>query len=73
MESHIIDYNALVSDDFDSYFFALAKCIMKVIEKAMGKTIDDKGWNKQFIYLVVVLRTNHLKNSRGCIWITMLN
>ena len=38
MEYHLVDYNALVSDDFDSYFIARAKCIMKVIEKAMGKT-----------------------------------
>ena len=50
MESHLVDYNALVSDDFVSYFIARAKCIMKVIEKAMGKTIADKG-SEQTVHL----------------------
>lgn len=50
VESHLVDYNALVSDDFDSYFIARAKCIMKVIEKAMGKTIADKG-SEQTVHL----------------------
>ena len=50
VESHLIDYIALVGDDFNSYFIARAKCIMKVIEKAMGKTIADKG-SEQTVYL----------------------
>lgn len=43
VESHLINYDFLVSDDFDHYFIARAKAILKVIEGAMGKTISDKG------------------------------
>ena len=43
VESHLINYDYLVSDDFDKYFIARAKAILKVIEDAMGKTISDKG------------------------------
>lgn len=43
VESHLINYDYLVSDDFDHYFIARAKAILKVIEGAMGKTISDKG------------------------------
>lgn len=42
VESHLINYDFLVSDDFDHYFIARAKAILKVIEGAMGKTISDK-------------------------------
>ena len=31
------------TDDFDGYFIARAKAIMKAIEAAMGKSIADKG------------------------------
>lgn len=43
VESHLVDYKALVSDDFDAYFIDRAKRIMRVIEKTMGKSIADKG------------------------------
>lgn len=43
VESHLINYDYLISDDFDQYFIARAKAILKVIEDAMGKTISDKG------------------------------
>ena len=43
VESHLINYDYLVSDDFDHYFIARAKAILKVIEAAMGKNISDKG------------------------------
>ncbi len=43
VESHLINYDYLVSDNFDDYFIARAKAILKVIEDAMGKTISDKG------------------------------
>jgi len=43
VESHLINYDYLVSDDFDHYFIARAKAILKVIEVAMGKNISDKG------------------------------
>ncbi len=43
VESHLINYDYLVSDDFDHYFIARAKAILKVIEAAMGKKISDKG------------------------------
>jgi hypothetical protein len=38
-----VDYESFIVDDFDSYFIARAKAIMKAIETAMGKTIADKG------------------------------
>lgn len=43
VESHLINYDYLISDNFDKYFTARAKAILKVIEDAMGKTISDKG------------------------------
>ena len=43
IESHLINYDYLIADDFDHYFIARAKAILKVIEAAMGKTIADKG------------------------------
>jgi hypothetical protein len=43
VESHLINYEAFVRDDFDTYFIDRAKKILLVIEKAMGKTISDKG------------------------------
>lgn len=43
VESHCVDYDAFISDDFDTYFINRAKAILKVIESAMGKTISDKG------------------------------
>ncbi len=43
VESHLVNYETLVHDDFETYFVDRAKAIMKVIERAMGKTIADKG------------------------------
>ena len=43
IESHLIDYNALIHDDFHTYFIERAKRILNVIEGAMGKEIADKG------------------------------
>lgn len=43
IESHLVNYDYLIVDDFDHYFIARAKAILKVIEAAMGKTIADKG------------------------------
>lgn len=43
VESHFVDYDAFIADDFDTYFINRAKAILKVIEAAMGKTISDKG------------------------------
>ena len=43
IESHLVNYDYLIADDFDHYFIARAKEILKVIEEAMGKTIADKG------------------------------
>ena len=37
VESHLVDYEAFVVDDFDRYFIARAKRLLAVIEKAMGK------------------------------------
>lgn len=43
IESHLIDYDKLIADDFDSYFIERAKRLLRVIESAMGKAIADKG------------------------------
>ena len=43
VESHLVNYNAFINDDFDTYFIDRAKAIMSVIEDAMGKNISDKG------------------------------
>lgn len=43
VESHIVNYDAFINDDFDTYFIDRAKAIMTVIEEAMEKTISDKG------------------------------
>ena len=43
IESHLVNYDYLIADDFDHYFIARTKAILKVIEAAMGKTIADKG------------------------------
>ena len=41
--SHLIDFDSFIVDDFDGYFIARAKALLKSIETAMGKTIADKG------------------------------
>ena len=43
IESHCVDYDALVRDDFDSYFVDRAKKLLGLIEKAMGKPVSDRG------------------------------
>ncbi|MBO4701842.1 MAG: DUF262 domain-containing protein [Lachnospiraceae bacterium] len=43
VESHLINYEAFINDDFDTYFVDRAKAIMHVIEEAMGKEISDKN------------------------------
>ena len=43
VESHLVNYECFISDDFDGYFIARAKALMKAIEAAMGKTIADKA------------------------------
>lgn len=43
IESHLIDYPTFIADDFESYFIHRAKRLLAIIEKAMGKTVADKG------------------------------
>lgn len=43
VESHLIDYDCFMADDFEGYFIARTKALLKVIETAMGKTIADKA------------------------------
>ncbi|MDO4543157.1 MAG: DUF262 domain-containing protein [Clostridia bacterium] len=43
VESHMVNFDAFIHDDFDTYFIDRAKAIMKVIESAMGKAISDKA------------------------------
>lgn len=43
IESHLIDYNALSANDFDTYFIDRAKKLLTIIEKAMGKKVADRG------------------------------
>ena len=42
IESHLVYYEALVSNDFDMYFIARAKQLLNVIENAMGKAVPDR-------------------------------
>ncbi|MDO4424384.1 MAG: DUF262 domain-containing protein [Planctomycetia bacterium] len=42
MESHLIDLNLLLSDDFDTFFISRARKLLGLIEKAMRKEITDK-------------------------------
>ena len=43
VESNLINYDAFIQDDFDSYFIDRAKKILFVIEKAMGKRVADRN------------------------------
>lgn len=43
IESHLVDYDALVADDFDAYFIDRAKRLLDAIEKAMGKAVPDRA------------------------------
>ena len=42
IESHLIDYDALATDNFDKYFVERAKKLLDIIEKAMGKQVADR-------------------------------
>lgn len=42
IESHCVDYETLVRDDFDTYFVDRAKKLLGLIEKAMGKPVSDR-------------------------------
>lgn len=43
VESHLIDYDALAADDFDSFFLDRAKRLLDIIEQAMGKEVPDRA------------------------------
>ena len=43
IESHLVNYNALIADDFDAYFVDRAKKMLDLIESAMGKKVADRG------------------------------
>lgn len=43
VESHLVNYDYFINDDFNKYFVERAKAILKVIENAMGKAIADKS------------------------------
>ncbi len=43
IESNLINYDDFISDDFNAYFIDRAKRLLKLIEKAMGKSIADKN------------------------------
>ena len=43
IESHLVDYDTFVADDFDSYFIDRAKKLLDLIENAMGKKVADRG------------------------------
>ena len=42
IESHKVNYDALVADDFDTYFIDRAKCILDMIEAVMEKKVSDR-------------------------------
>lgn len=43
VETHFVNYDAFINDDFDTYFVDRAKALLKAIENAMGKKVSDKG------------------------------
>ncbi|OUO31695.1 DUF262 domain-containing protein [Olsenella sp. An293] len=43
VESHLVDYDALAVDDFDTFFLDRAKRLLDVIEQAMGKEVPDRA------------------------------
>ena len=43
IESHLVSYDALVADDFDTYFVDRAKKLLDLIENAMGKKVADRN------------------------------
>ncbi len=43
VESNLVNYDEFITDNFDGYFISRAKALLGIIEKAMGKTISDKG------------------------------
>lgn len=43
IESHCVNYEMLVADDFDAYFIDRAKKLLSLIEKAMGKPVSDRN------------------------------
>lgn len=42
IESHCVNYDALVANDFDTYFIERAKKLLTLIENAMGKPVSDR-------------------------------
>jgi len=43
IESHLVNYDALIADDFDAYFVDRARKLLDLIEKAMGKKVADRN------------------------------
>ncbi len=43
VESHLVSYDFLAADNFDSYFIDRAKKLLDVIGKAMGKPVSDRA------------------------------
>lgn len=43
IESHYINYEMLITDNFDDYFIERAKALLGLIEQAMGKQVSDKA------------------------------
>lgn len=59
VESHLVNFNFFIANDFDNYFIDRAKAIMKVIEAAMGKRIADKGSEQTINIYGVSLEDNN--------------
>ena len=58
IESHLVDYDFFINDDFDSYFIARAKALLNVIESAMGKSVADKGSEQTINIYGITLESN---------------
>ena len=43
IESHLINYQYFIKDDFDEYFIERAKSLLGIIESAMGKVVADRN------------------------------
>ena len=43
IESHLVESDSFINNDFDTYFTARARALLDLIEDAMGKPVSDRA------------------------------
>lgn len=43
IESHLVEFDSFINNDFDTYFTARARALLDLIEDAMGKPVSDRA------------------------------